>query len=171
MKENLITVVFIILLGIADVLLFTYVTNINRYKQLSRTRLEDNDVVRNMDLDKKKYDDVINTALKGEGIDINIKDKTENTNVKIHTIDESSLNHVRKKLVKYVKNELIQEIVKNNYIICGDTHQNFAIPIFNDGFLMLSMRRWAEVMNQAYGNQHNFYMAAVCDIQEKLPNE
>ena len=66
---------------------------------------------------------------------------------------------------------LIQEIVKNNYIICGDTHQNFAIPIFNDGFLMLSMRRWAEVMNQAYGNQHNFYMAAVCDIQEKLPNE
>ena len=22
---------------------------------------------------------------------------------------------------------LIQEIVKNNYIICGDTHQNFAI--------------------------------------------
>lgn len=41
----------------------------------------------------------------------------------------------------------------------------------HDGFLMLSMRRWAEVMNQAYGNQHNFYMAAVCDIQEKLPNE
>lgn len=66
---------------------------------------------------------------------------------------------------------LIQEIVKNNYIICGDTHQNFAIPIFNDGFLILSMRRWAEVMNQAYGNQHNFYMATVCDIQEKLPNE
>ena len=66
---------------------------------------------------------------------------------------------------------LIQEIVKNNYIICGDTHQNFAIPIFNDGFLILSMRTWAEIMNQAYGNQHNFYMAAICDIQEKLPNE
>ena len=64
---------------------------------------------------------------------------------------------------------LIQELVKNNYIICGDTHQNFAIPIFNDGFLMLSMRRWAGVMNQAYGNQHNFYMAAVCDMGEKLP--
>ena len=66
---------------------------------------------------------------------------------------------------------LIQEIVKNNYIICGDTHQNLAIPVFNDGYLMLSMRRWAEVMSQAYGNQHNFYMAAVCDIQEELPNE
>lgn len=122
LKENLITVVFIILLGIADVLLFTYVTNINRYKQLSRTRLEDNDVVRNMDLDKKKYDDVINTALKGEGIDINIKDKTENTNDKIHTIDESSLNHVRKKLVKYVKNELIQEILEKNKKLSINIH-------------------------------------------------
>lgn len=66
---------------------------------------------------------------------------------------------------------LIQEIVKNNYSICGDTHQNLAIPIFNDGYLMLSMRRWAGIMNQAYGSQHNFYMAAVCDVQERLPNE
>lgn len=76
---------------------------------------------------------------------------------------------------------LIQEIVKNNYIICGDTHQNFAIPIFNDGFLMLSMRRWAEIMDEAAmlmnpvayvkGNYNStsFYMACIGAVKENLP--
>ena len=76
---------------------------------------------------------------------------------------------------------LIQEIVKNNYIICGDTHQNFAIPIFNDGFLMLSMRRWAEIMDEAAmlmnpvayvkGNYSStsFYMACIGAVKENLP--
>lgn len=76
---------------------------------------------------------------------------------------------------------LIQEIVKNNYIICGDTHQNFAIPIFNDGFLMLSMRRWAEIMDEAAmlmnpvayvkGNYSSasFYMACIGVVKENLP--
>lgn len=76
---------------------------------------------------------------------------------------------------------LIQEIVKNNYIICGDTHQNFAIPIFNDGFLMLSMRKWAEIMDEAAmlmnpvtyvkGNyiSTSFYMACIGAVKENLP--
>lgn len=72
---------------------------------------------------------------------------------------------------------LIQELVKNKYIICGDTHQNYAIPVFNDGYIMLSMRRWSEIMEDAYvymdrdnHRDHDFYMACVCDIEEKLPN-
>ena len=55
-------------------------------------------------------------------INHHIKDKTENTNDKIHTIDESSLNHVRKKLVKYVKNELIQEILEKNKKLSINIH-------------------------------------------------
>lgn len=76
---------------------------------------------------------------------------------------------------------LIQELVKNNYIICGDTHQNFAIPIFNDGFLMLSMRKWAEIMDEAAmlmnpvayvrGNYSSisFYIACTGAVKENLP--
>lgn len=44
---------------------------------------------------------------------------------------------------------LIQGLVRNKYIICGDTHQNFAIPVFDDGYLLLSMRKWAEIMDEA----------------------
>lgn len=73
------------------------------------------------------------------------------------------------------KDALIQELIKNKYIICGDTHQYQAIPIFNDGYLLLSMRVWNELMQEAYDIMsddiytHDFYMACLCQVEEKLP--
>lgn len=75
------------------------------------------------------------------------------------------------------KDVLIQEIIKNNYIICGDTHQHKAIPIFTDGYLILSMRRWQEIMTEAYqicnpnlNEMPNFYMACLCSVEENVPS-
>ena len=71
---------------------------------------------------------------------------------------------------------LIQELVYNRYIICGDTHQNRCIPVFNDGYVLLSMRKWQEIMEIAYKicNPYetevpNFYMATCCNVDENLP--
>ena len=81
---------------------------------------------------------------------------------------------------EFHQDALIKELVNHRYVICGDTHQcpDFkCVPVFNDGYLMLSMRRWSEIMEDAYvymdrdnHRDHNFYMACVCDIEEKLPN-
>ena len=52
----------------------------------------------------------------------------------------------------YHEDALIKELIEKNYIICGDTHQCSeynTIPVFNDGYLMLSMRRWQEIMTEA----------------------
>lgn len=72
---------------------------------------------------------------------------------------------------------LVQEIVNNKYIICGDTHQNMRIPVFSDGYLVLSMRKWAEVMSEAYLHINPiawpepwFYMASTCSVKENLPD-
>ncbi len=76
---------------------------------------------------------------------------------------------------------LTQELVRNKYIICGDTHQDSAIPVFDDGYLLLSMRKWAEIMDDAAmlinpvayfkGNYSStsFYMACVGAVKENLP--
>ena len=74
---------------------------------------------------------------------------------------------------------LVRELVANGYIICGDTHQSPehpCVPIFNDGYVILSMRRWAEIMEQAwvamdpYHHMDNwFYMTSTCSVEEKLP--
>lgn len=72
--------------------------------------------------------------------------------------------------------DLINELAEKEYIICGDTHQALCIPVFEDGYLMLSMRRWAEIMEEVFKNEHpfspqtpNFYMASTCSIKENLP--
>lgn len=74
------------------------------------------------------------------------------------------------------RDTLVQELVKNKYIICGDSHQYLAIPIFNDGYIMLSMRKWSEIMEEVYkicnpdlNEMPNFYMACQCNIEENLP--
>ena len=71
---------------------------------------------------------------------------------------------------------LKKEIIKNGYIICGDTHQYKAVPLFNDGPLLLSMRRWAEIMSEALNENlgikttyRQFYCAAGTDFKEILP--
>ena len=76
------------------------------------------------------------------------------------------------------RDTLIQEMIEKKYIICGDTHQYQAIPIFNDGYLLLSMRKWAEIMKEVYEicnpNEEelpNFYMACLCSVEEKLPRQ
>lgn len=73
---------------------------------------------------------------------------------------------------------IIQELVKNKFLIAGDTHQYCAIPMFDDGYVLVSMRVWKELMTEAYwlmspfkhkGDSPNFYMASVCDIEEVIP--
>ena len=79
---------------------------------------------------------------------------------------------------EFHKDALIKELIKNDYIICGDTHQCpyfRCVPVFNDGYLVLSMRVWAEIMKEAYKTSKktniipNFYMATLCDIDENIP--
>lgn len=74
------------------------------------------------------------------------------------------------------RDALVQELVKNKYIICGDSHQHLAIPVFNDGYLILSMRKWREIMEEVYeicnpdlDKMPNFYMLCKCDVEENLP--
>lgn len=74
------------------------------------------------------------------------------------------------------RDALIQELIKNKYVICGDTHQDLAIPVFNDGYTMLSMRKWKEIMEEAYeicnpdlNEMPNFYMSCLCSVEENLP--
>ena len=93
--------------------------------------------------------------------------------------DEEHLkDYIECEFDEFHKDALIKELIKNNYIICGDTHQcpNFkCVPIFNDGYLVLSMRVWAEIMKEAYKISKktniipNFYMATLCDIKENIP--
>ena len=71
---------------------------------------------------------------------------------------------------------LIQELVYNQYIICGDTHQHIRIPVFEDGYLLVSMRFWDSIMSEAYeefsGEEPSrgyFYMACSCPTEENLP--
>ena len=81
---------------------------------------------------------------------------------------------------EFHEDALIRELVHNKYIICGDTHQSEdfnCVPLFSDGYLLLSMRRWAEIMEDAYvymgpynHRDHCFYMACVCDLKEELPS-
>lgn len=74
------------------------------------------------------------------------------------------------------RDTLVQELIKNKYIICGDSHQYLAIPVFEDGYLMLSMRKWKEVMEEVYkicnpdlNEMPNFYMMCLCNVKENLP--
>lgn len=78
---------------------------------------------------------------------------------------------------------LIQELANNKYIICGDTHQHLCIPVFDDGYLLLSMRKWDEIMEEAFIEfraqigvfieppKGYFYMATSCPLEENLPKE
>lgn len=80
------------------------------------------------------------------------------------------------------KEILIKELIERNYIICGDTHQSWdhnGIPLFNDGYLMVSMRTWGEIMAEAMNiKEHqekykymDFYMASTCNLKERIPGE
>ena len=75
---------------------------------------------------------------------------------------------------------LVRELAYSDYIICGDTHQALCIPIFDyNKYLMLSQRRWAEIMADAMNlREHtniytylDFYLASFSSIVEKLPNK
>ena len=75
---------------------------------------------------------------------------------------------------------IIKEIINNNFLICGDTHQEKCIPVFrNNEYVLLSMRRWGELMAEIerlrYPNKHytylEYYMACTCPEVERLPYE
>ena len=73
---------------------------------------------------------------------------------------------------------IIKELVDNQYIICGDTHQNMCLPVFeHDEYIMLSMRKWGEIMAKAMNliegsdkyTYTDFYLISLCKKEEKLP--
>ena len=75
---------------------------------------------------------------------------------------------------------IIKELIENDYIICGDTHQRMALPVFAGcRYLMLSQRKWAEIMADAMNLKNktkeytylDFYLASCCPIEEKLSNK
>lgn len=78
------------------------------------------------------------------------------------------------------ENAIITELVNNNYIICGDTHQSEkhnCIPVFDDGYIFVSMRTWGGLMATARNiiegediyTYIDFYMASTCKDKENLP--
>ena len=77
------------------------------------------------------------------------------------------------------ESSLIQELQKKGLIICGDEHQSkdfYFIPLFDDGYILLSMRRWGEIMaiavNQKLGKDiytyMDFYMRSTCPLTENI---
>ena len=88
----------------------------------------------------------------------------------IHELDD---DFVRKQS-DFIEDAIIKELVENRYIICGDTHQLYAIPVFEGGFVIYSMRKWGEIMSRArcminLGNVDNYYLATLCSVSERLP--
>ena len=77
------------------------------------------------------------------------------------------------------KEAIIKDIIDNDYVIYGDTHQSDnwrGIPVFEDGYIFLSMRAWGSLMAEAQNikektNKYtylDFYMASTGSIAEKL---
>ena len=72
---------------------------------------------------------------------------------------------------------MVQYLIDNDYVICGDTHQSKYIPLFDDGDMMLSMRSWGDLMAEAINRKNplnnyryiDFYVACTCPLEEKLP--
>ena len=78
----------------------------------------------------------------------------------------------------FYEDAIIKELVDNQYIICGDTHQNMCLPVFeNDEYIMLTMRKWGEIMSKAMNlieesdkyQYRDFYLVSLCKKEEKLP--
>lgn len=76
-----------------------------------------------------------------------------------------------------IEDALIKELIEKEYIICGDTHQYYCLPVFeNNRYLELSMRKWGEIMTEVwklrgFTTRPNFYLKALCSEEEKLPYE
>lgn len=160
-------VVFIILIGTVDVLLFTYISYINGYKALAKIGIKDNDVVRNMDLDIERYDDVIYTVFKREGIN---EYKNDRTNSKIKTLDEDELNKVRKSIINYTKEELLENILEksrkkslNIHIkVTSYMYHNNAIAHFVEKMCVKQLKiegELEEYLIKIYGNVNYFPIA------------
>ena len=160
-------VVFIILIGTVDVLLFTYISYINGYKALAKIGIKDNDVVRNMDLDIERYDDVIYTVFKREGIN---EYKNDRTNSKIKTLDEDELNKVRKSIINYTKEELLENILEksrkkslNIHIkVTSYMYHNNAIAHFVEKMCVKQLKiegELEEYLIKIYGNVNYFTIA------------
>jgi hypothetical protein len=77
-------------------------------------------------------------------------------------------------------NAIVKQLVKHNYIFCGDTHQSQmfkCVPLFRDGYIEVSMRVWGAIMADARNIKEktdkytylDFNMACTCPLIEKLP--
>lgn len=96
--------IMLITIIILNVLLFTYIASINDFKRIANLSLDNNELVKRMDLDIKKYDDVIYTALNGVGND-EILDKKKNLN-------EETMEKVRKHIINYISSNLCEKLVE-----------------------------------------------------------
>jgi len=79
------------------------------------------------------------------------------------------------------KKAIIKDIIKHNYIICGDTHQSSdhsCVPVCNDGYITLSMRSWGGLMAEAMNikekttqyDYRDFYMCGMgSPFNENIP--
>lgn len=76
-----------------------------------------------------------------------------------------------------MEDALIKELIEKEYVICGDTHQYYCLPVFeNNRYVELSMRKWGEVMAEVwklrgFTTRPNFYLKTLCSEEEKLPYE
>ena len=97
--------ILIIMICFLDVILFTYISRVNRYKNIANTLIKDNSIFKSMDLDNDKYDDVIYTALEKVGNDELIDRKK--------ALDEEALENVRKQVISHIsehfQNKLFEE--------------------------------------------------------------
>ena len=80
------------------------------------------------------------------------------------------------------KDAIIKELVDRHYLICGDTHQSRdvdGIPLFEDGYILVSMRVWGGLMAEAVNvvrhtdkyTYTDFYMASTCKFNEEYHGE
>lgn len=111
-------------------------------------------------------------------------DELKNFNERIeHLWTTCGIGSLREQYQKAEYNEnyedaIIKELVDNQYIICGDTHQYICIPVFEKNeYIMLSMRKWGEIMAKAMNliegldkyTYKDFYLISLCKKEEKLP--
>lgn len=75
---------------------------------------------------------------------------------------------------------IIKNLIDNDYVIYGDTHQSNehnCVPVFNDGYITVSMRTWGGIMADAMNIKNHtreydymdFYMCG--GIPERRPGE
>lgn len=99
-------------------------------------------------------------------------------------VSEDLLNPFEHKQIREIKDitddhidAVIKELAENDYIITGDEHQKSYIPVIKgEGYFMVSMRKWGEIMAEAYALAHpdykpcyrDFYLYEFCPFTQRV---